>query len=98
MITLKIRPIINQLSMVQFSKEKTLAGKEGLVIYDGIIIESLPNNTFRTKINIQNEERLMVAHISGRMRRNFIKVMPGDRIRVEMSVHDLTKGRVVYRY
>ena len=57
-------------------KEGKSAVKEGLVIYDGIIIESLPNNTFRTKINIQNEERLMVAHISGRMRRNFIKVMP----------------------
>jgi len=79
-------------------KEGKSAVKEGLVIYDGIIIESLPNNTFRTKINIQNEERLMVAHISGRMRRNFIKVMPGDRIKVEMSVHDLTKGRVIYRY
>ena len=79
-------------------KEGKSAVKEGLVIYDGIIIESLPNNTFRTKINIKNEERLMVAHISGRMRRNLIKVMPGDRIKVEMSVHDLTKGRVIYRY
>ena len=72
--------------------------KQGLVVYDGIITESLPNNTFRTRINIDNEEQLIVAHISGRMRRNFIRVMPGDRIKVEMSVHDLTKGRVVYRY
>ena len=72
--------------------------KQGLVVYDGIITESLPNNTFRTRINVDNEEQLIVAHISGRMRRNFIRVMPGDRIKVEMSVHDLTKGRVVYRY
>ncbi|OGZ26217.1 MAG: translation initiation factor IF-1 [Candidatus Nealsonbacteria bacterium RIFCSPLOWO2_12_FULL_39_31] len=72
--------------------------KQGLVVYDGIITESLPNNTFRTRINIDNEEQLIVAHISGRMRRNFIRVMPGDKIKVEMSVHDLTKGRVVYRY
>lgn len=72
--------------------------KQGLVVYDGIITESLPNNTFRTRINVDNEEQLIVAHISGRMRRNFIRVMPGDKIKVEMSVHDLTKGRVVYRY
>ncbi|MEK9147682.1 MAG: translation initiation factor IF-1 [Patescibacteria group bacterium] len=79
-------------------KERNSEVKEGIVIYDGIIIESLPNNTFRTRINIQGDERLMLAHISGRMRRNFIRVMPGDRIKVEMSIHDLTKGRIIYRY
>jgi len=68
--------------------------KEELVTVEGFVEEVLPNAMFRVKIN---EQHKIVAIISGRMRQNRIQILAGDRVRIEMSPYDLTKGRVVYR-
>jgi len=69
--------------------------KKGIVIKNGVIQEYLPNAIYR--INMEDGTKVL-AHISGRMRRNFIRVFPGDRVKLEFSEHDLTKGRIVYRF
>ena len=59
------------------------------------MLEPLPNAMFR--VELDNKHRVL-AHISGRMRKNFIRILPGDRVLVELSPYDLTRGRIVYRY
>ena len=59
------------------------------------MVESLPNATFR--VELENGHKLL-AHISGKMRMHFIKILPGDKVTVEMSPYDLSRGRIVYRY
>jgi len=62
---------------------------------EGVVQENLPNTTFRVKFD---DGTLMLAHLSGKMRLHFIKVLPGDRVVVEVSPYDQTKGRIVLRY
>ncbi len=62
---------------------------------DGVITETLPNATFKVKLDNGVE---ILAHISGKMRMHYIKILVGDRVTVEMSPYDLTKGRIAYRY
>ena len=69
--------------------------KEQNIEADGIILELLPNAMFH--VELENKHRLL-AHISGKMRMNFIRILVGDKVAVEMSPYDLTKGRIVYRY
>jgi translation initiation factor IF-1 len=69
--------------------------KEEAVELDGVILEALPNANFRVKL--ENELEIL-AHVSGKMRMNFIKILPGDRVRVQVSPYDLTKGRITYRF
>jgi translation initiation factor IF-1 len=69
--------------------------KQGPIKIDGVISETLPNATFRVKLDNSVE---ILAHISGKMRMHFIKILVGDRVTVEMSPYDLTKGRITYRY
>jgi len=69
--------------------------KKGIVELEGIVLETLPNATFKVKKD-DGEEALV--QISGRMRKYYIKIIPGDRVKMEFSPHDLTRGRVVYRY
>ncbi len=69
--------------------------KEDFIIQVGTVAESLPNATFRVEIEGQSE--LILCHLSGKMRKYFIKVLPGDRVTLEMSPYDLTKGRIVRR-
>lgn len=69
--------------------------KEDLLRADGAIAEVLPNTTFRVKLAVNNS--VILAHLSGRMKKNNIKVLLGDQVQVEMSVYDLSKGRIVYR-
>ena len=69
--------------------------KDDAITAEGIVIESLPNATFRVRLENGHE---ILAHISGKMRMNFIKILPGDRVTVEISVYDLSKGRIVYRH
>ncbi len=66
-----------------------------MIPVDGIVTESLPNATFKVQIP---EGHQILAHLSGKMRKNFIKVLPGDRVTVELSPYDLTKGRITYRH
>ena len=61
---------------------------------EGVVLESLPNTLFRVKLD---DGRDILAHLSGKMRLHYIKVLPGDRVRVEMSVYDDTKGRIMHR-
>ena len=65
---------------------------------DGVVMEALPNGTFRVEIETKEGAHSVLAHLSGRMRKNNIKVLLGDKVRVEISPYDLTRGRVVYRY
>jgi translation initiation factor IF-1 len=69
--------------------------KDDAITAEGVVVESLPNATFRVKLENDHE---ILAHISGKMRMHFIKILPGDRVTVEISVYDLSKGRIVYRH
>lgn len=69
--------------------------KQAPIEQDGTIIEALSNAMF--KVELENGH-VIVCHISGKMRMNYIKILPGDKVRVEMSPYDLTKGRISYRY
>ena len=69
--------------------------KEPAIEQDGVIMEALSNAMF--KVGLDNGHEL-TAHISGKMRLHYIRILPGDRVKVEMSPYDLTKGRIVYRY
>ena len=71
-----------------------MAKEEGIQI-EGTVVEALPNATFR--VELENGHKLL-AHISGKMRMHFIKILPGDKVTVEMSPYDLSRGRIVYRY
>ena len=66
-----------------------------LIKQDGIVMESLGNAKFRIRLENGHE---IISHIAGKMRMNYIKILPGDKVAVEMSPYDLTKGRITYRY
>jgi len=70
--------------------------KEELLEFDGEVIELLPNATFRVKLDGNDHE--IIAHTAGRMRKNRIRVLAGDKVTVEMTPYDLTKGRITYRF
>lgn len=69
--------------------------KQGSILQDGTITEALSNAMFRVELE---NEHVITAHISGKMRMHYIKILPGDRVKLEMSPYDLTKGRIIYRY
>ncbi len=68
--------------------------KQNLIEMEGVIIESLPNAMFR--VLLDNDFNVL-AHISGKIRKNYIRILPGDRVKVELTPYDLTKGRITYR-
>jgi translation initiation factor IF-1 len=68
--------------------------KEGVITVEGTVVETLPNAMF--KVELENGHRVL-AHISGKMRMHFIKILPGDKVSMELSPYDLTRGRIVYR-
>ncbi len=70
-------------------------GKKNLIKQDGIIEEALSNAMFRVRLE---NDHLIVATISGKMRMNYIRILPGDKVAVEMSPYDLSRGRITYRY
>lgn len=67
---------------------------QGSIEVEGVVTESLPNTLFRVELQ---DGSIILCHLSGKMRMNFIKIMPGDRVKVEMTPYDKTKGRIVYR-
>ena len=69
--------------------------KEELLEVEGSVTELLPNAMFRVELE---NKHVVLAHISGKMRKNFIRILPGDRVLVELSPYDLSRGRIVYRY
>jgi len=76
---------------------KQQTDKEKGVEVEGTVLENLPNARFRVKLD-EGDDMEILAHVSGKMRMNYIRILPGDRVRVEMSPYDLTRGRIVYRY
>ena len=68
--------------------------KERGIVLEGEVVEALPNGMFRVKLDTGQE---VLAHIAGKLRVNFIRILPGDRVKVELSPYDLTRGRIVYR-
>ncbi|MES0340899.1 MAG: translation initiation factor IF-1 [Candidatus Humimicrobiaceae bacterium] len=71
-----------------------MSKKEGIIEAEGKILEALPNAMFR--VELENGHKLL-AHISGKMRMHYIKILPGDSVKVEISPYDLSKGRITYR-
>ncbi|AMW33758.2 MULTISPECIES: translation initiation factor IF-1 [Fervidobacterium] len=71
-----------------------MKNKEDVIRMEGTIVEALPNAMFR--VQLDNGFKVL-AHVSGKMRKNFIRLVPGDRVVVELTVYDLTRGRIVYR-
>jgi len=69
--------------------------KEDAIVLEGTVIEPLPNAMFR--VELENGHKVL-AHISGKMRMHYIRILPGDRVQVELTPYDLTRGRITYRY
>jgi len=72
-----------------------LASKDGAIEIEGTVAEALPNAMFR--VELTNGHKIL-GHISGKMRKNYIRILPGDRVIVELSPYDLTRGRIVFRH
>jgi translation initiation factor IF-1 len=85
----------NKNSKKDSSSKQPIKQKEESLVLTGVVKESLPNTTFRVCVDETKHE--ILAHLSGRMRRNFIKIVPGDKVKVEFSPYDLTKGRITFR-
>ncbi len=68
--------------------------KEDVIEVEGTVVEALPNTNF--KVELENGHQIL-AHISGKLRMNYIKILPGDKVKVELSPYDLTKGRIIWR-
>lgn len=67
------------------------------LIVEGQVLENLPNTLFRVQLEKEYNEKIILCYLSGKMRKNFIKILPGDKVRIEMTAYDLEKGRIVYR-
>jgi translation initiation factor IF-1 len=74
--------------------QKGRMAKEEQIEMEGEVIDTLPNTTFKVKLENGHE---VIAHISGKMRKNYIRILTGDKVRVELTPYDLTKGRITYR-
>ncbi len=74
--------------------------KQDFIEQDGVILEALPNTTFKVELEINGEltGQVILCHIAGKLRMHYIKLITGDRVKLEMSPYDLTKGRIIYRY
>lgn len=69
--------------------------KENVMVVEGEVIENLPNTLFRVKLF--NSDKVMLCYLSGKMRKNYIKILPGDKVRIELTSYDLNRGRIIYR-
>lgn len=68
--------------------------KDDVIEFEGVVVEALPNATFKVKLP---NDMIVTAHISGKLRMNYIKILPGDKVTVEVSIYDPTKGRITWR-
>ncbi len=80
--------------MAKKRKKKDKQPQEKGIVVEGEVVETLPNGMFRVQLESGHE---ILAHISGKMRIHFIRILPGDKVRVELSPYDLTRGRITYR-
>ena len=67
---------------------------DDVIEFEGVVVEAMPNATFKVKLP---NEHIVIAHISGKLRMNYIRILPGDKVTVEVSVYDLDKGRITWR-
>ena len=74
-----------------------MAKEEGIEV-EGRVSEALPNARFKVKLENDDNDITVLAHLSGKMRRYYIRIVPGDRVKLELSPYDLTRGRITYRY
>ena len=77
------------------AESATSMAKEDAIEVTATVLEALPNAMFRVELDNRHQ---VLAHISGKMRKNFIRILPGDKVAVELSPYDLTRGRIVFRY
>jgi len=77
-----------------FQEDCRLMAKEDQIEMEGEVVDTLPNTTFRVQLE---NGHIVTAHISGKMRKNYIRILTGDKVRVELTPYDLTKGRITYR-
>jgi translation initiation factor IF-1 len=82
------------MTLAPTSNEGRKMAKEDMLEIQGKVIETLPNTTFRVELD---NGHIVTAHISGKMRKNYIRILTGDRVTVQLTPYDLTKGRIVYR-
>lgn len=71
--------------------------KKDVLIVEGEVLENLPNTMFKVKLSKEFNERIIICYLSGKMRKYYIKILPGDHIRAEMTKYDPSRGRIVYR-
>lgn len=71
--------------------------KDNALIVEGVVVDNLPNTLFRVKLDPDYNEKIILCYLSGKMRKHYIRILPGDRVRIEMTAYDLDKGRIVYR-
>jgi len=71
--------------------------KVGAIEIEGLVVAALPNATFRIEVEVAGEKHHVLAHISGKMRKHYIRILPGDKVLIEVSPYDLTRGRIIYR-
>jgi translation initiation factor IF-1 len=88
-------PALPLISAAIWAAQLNRMAKEELLEFPGVVTELLPNATFRVKLENEHE---IIAHTAGRMRKNRIRVLAGDKVLVEMTPYDLTKGRITYRF
>lgn len=69
--------------------------KQDVIEVEGVVVEALPNARFKVKLE---NEHIVLAHVSGKMRMNFIRILPGDRVTLELTPYDLNRGRITYRF
>jgi len=69
--------------------------KDDVIEIDGVVTEALPNATFRVELE---NKHIVLCHIAGKMRMNYIRILPGDKVRIELTPYSLDKGRIIYRY
>lgn len=74
-----------------------MSSKTDAIMLEGMVVSALPNAMFRVSVDIGAEKHLLLATISGKMRKNYIRILPGDIVQVEVSPYDLTRGRITYR-
>ena len=91
----KHHPIHADRPVCESSDSECMAKKDGVIEIEGTITEALPNAMFR--VELTNGHKVL-AHISGKMRQHYIRILPEDRVIVELTPYDLTRGRIVYRY
>jgi translation initiation factor IF-1 len=87
-------PIVSRRVISEHSVEYCMSRKEEALEVEGTVTQALANTRFRVQLDTGSE---VLAHVAGRMRKNFIRIVPGDRVRVELSPYDLSKGRITYR-